>query len=126
MTVRILGLALLVAVTAFLLRGFGYKGTPVFVSVAFVGIISFVLPYLSEVSEFIKNSAALYGVQSAASAVMKVVGIGYLTGITADICRELEASSISSAVILVGRVEIIAVVLPFFNEIMQLGGELLR
>ena len=113
------------AVSAFLLRGCAWKGTPVYISVAFVGIISLSVPYLFEVSEFIKSNAALYGVEGAVSAVAKVVGIGYLTGITADVCRELEAPSISSAVIFVGRIEIIAVVLPFFNDIMRLGGELL-
>ena len=96
-----------------------------FISMAFVGIISLAAPSLSEVFGFIKSSASLYGIESSVTAVAKVVGIGYLTGITADICRELEAGAVSGAVVLVGRIEIIAVVLPFFGEIMRLGGELL-
>ena len=125
MITRIAGLALVAAITAFLLRGFGWKGAPVFISMAFVGIISLAAPYLSEVFGFIKSSASVYGIESSVTAVAKVVGIGYLTGITADVCRELEAGAVSGAVVLVGRIEIIAVVLPFFGEIMRLGGELL-
>lgn len=122
---RVIGLALVAAISALLLRGFGWKGVPVFISFAFVGLISFAEPYLFSVLDFIKTSAAEYGVGEAVSAVMKVVGIGYLTGIAADVCRELEAPTLSTALVLVGRVEIIAVVLPFFGEIMSLGGELI-
>ena len=125
MNVSFFGLAILAAIVAFLLRSLGWKGTPVFICIAFIGLLTYVFPYLEQRSSIIKNNAALSAVQGAGSAVLKVVGIGYITGITSDICRELDSSSLSSVVILVGRVEIIAVVLPFFNDIMSLGGELL-
>ena len=125
MNISFFGLAILAALVAFLLRSLGWKGVPVFICVVFVGLFSFVIPYLEGIGELLKSNAALSSVEGAAGAVVKVVGLGYITGITADICRELDSSLLSTAVILVGRVEIIAVVLPFFSDIMSLGGELL-
>ncbi len=118
-------LGIVAAVSAFLLRGFGWKGVPVFISVTFIGIILLAAPYISEIGNFIKSTAGEYGVLDAASAILKVVGLGYLTGISADVCRELESGMLASAVVLLGRIEIIAVVLPFFEEILRLGGELI-
>ena len=120
-----LTLGIVAAISAFLLRGMGWKGVPVFISVTFIGIISLAAPYLIEMSKFVKTVAADYAAFDAASAILKVVGLGYLTGIAADVCRELESGMLASAVVLVGRIEIIAVALPFFREIVDLGGELL-
>ena len=125
MNISFFGLAILAALVAFLLRSFGWKGAPVFICVAFVGLLGFVIPYLEGVAELLHSSASLSAVEGAVGALVKVVGIGYITGITSDVCRELDSSLLSSAVVLVGRVEIIAVVLPFFEDIMSLGGELL-
>lgn len=125
MIFKVAGLALLVAFSAFLLRGFGWKGVPVFISVAFIGIISYALPYVRQIGGFIGDIASQNGVGTAAASVLKVVGIGYLSSISADVCRELEASSLATAVILIGRIEIIAVVVPYFEEMMRIGGELI-
>ena len=125
MNVSFFGLAILAAIVVFLLRAFGWKGTPVFICIVFIGLLTYAFPYLEQISSLIKEKAALSAVQGAGSSILKVVGIGYITGITSDICRELDSFSLSSVVSLVGRIEIIAGVLPFFNDIMSLGGELL-
>ena len=57
---------------------------------------------------------------------LKVLGLGYLFGISADICRELGESGIAKSVEVVGRVEIIAVVIPYFEEIIRVGLGLIR
>ena len=125
MILKVLGIGLIGAITAFLLRSFGWKGVPVFISVVFIGLISYSLPYISSLGGLIGRLSSYSDLEGVTGAVMKIVGIGYLTGITADVCRELEASSLASGVALVGRIEIIAVVSPYFEEMIRLGGELL-
>ena len=125
MILEALGVATVAAISALLLRDLGWKGVPVFISVAFLGVISLATPYLSQIGSFIKETAEEGGALDAAEAVMKVVGIGYLTGIASDVCKELGSGMLAGAVVLVGRIEIICVVLPFFDEILRLGGELL-
>ena len=117
--------AIVAAISAFLLRELVWKGVPVFISVAFISLISLAAPYLSQLGGFIKATAGECGVGDAAGAILKVLGIGYLTGITTDVCRELGSGMLASAVTLVGRIEIICVALPFFDEIVRIGGELL-
>ena len=125
MILKVTGLALIIAICAVLLRSFGFKGVPVFISVGFLGMLAFGVPYLNGVGEVINSIGERVGNPTAVRAVLKVVGIGYVSGICSDVCKELDAPSVSSAVVLVGRIEIIAVVAPFFEEIVRMGGELI-
>lgn len=114
-------LALVGVVSALLLRELGWRGVPVFGVVCAVGIISRVLPYLSSLGGFYAELASELGVGEVASAVLKVVGISYLAGITADICRDMGESAISGAVATVGKVEVLCIAAPYFLEIVKMG-----
>lgn len=119
---ELLSAALVVAVSALLLRQFGWRGTPVFVSVATIFLISNVLVHISGVLSFISSLPA--GEESAV-AIVKIIGVGYLYGIASDVCRELGESSVASLIVLLGRVETVAIALPFIKEIASLAVSLL-
>ena len=70
--------------------------------------------------------AAASGLSEAAEGVLKISGIGFLMGASADVCRELGESGIARGVTLAGRLEILCVALPFLREIVALGVELLK
>ena len=125
MIIKASALALVCAASAFILRGLGWRGVPILCAISFVGLISFVMPYLSELSSLIKSIAESSHLLDSASAALKVTGVGYLGGVSADICRELDCPSGASAVILVARIEIIGIVAPFFVEILRMGKELI-
>jgi hypothetical protein len=72
-----------------------------------------------------RNMGVDVGLAEPVSAALKVLGLGYLYGICADVCRDMSESGIAKAVEAVGRVEIVAVVMPFFEEIIKVGVELL-
>ncbi len=59
----------------------------------------------------------------AVSVAVKALGLSYLFGISADICRELGEQGIAKCVEVVGRVEIISLALPYFRQIIELGVE---
>ena len=59
-------------------------------------------------------------------AIVMIIGVGYIFGISADICREVGEGGISSGVILVGRAEMVAIALPYFKRILDIGTELLQ
>ena len=73
----------------------------------------------------VKEVGEWAGVSEPLSAAVKILGIGYLFGMCADVCRELGEGGAAKAVETVGRVEIIAVVIPYFKEIVSVGAELL-
>lgn len=118
-------MGIFVALTAFLLREFGWRGVPVFCVVGFLAIISLASPYISEAAGVLSEISGAYGLSDTVRIVLKLVGIGYLSGITADICRELGQASAATAVSLVSRLEIIAISAPYFLKIIKLGTELI-
>ena len=115
------GAALLLAAVSFILKSLGWRGAPVLIAVASVCLISTVGEELTSVFGTISGLTEPLGAQSAVTAAIKIIGLGYLFGISADVCRELEAPGLAKAVDVVGRVEIIAVVLPYFKEIIETG-----
>ncbi len=123
--VKIIGSALLLTVTAFILRQLGWKGAPVFAVICAVVLLSETADSLAR----ILNSVTVVGEASKVSeplgAALKTLGAGYLFGISADICRELGEAGIAKATEIVGRVEIIAIVIPYFEEIIKIGIELI-
>lgn len=118
-------MAVLVALCALLLRELGWRGVPVFCVVAAVSLLSLVLPYFKELSALFSSFSESYGLNEAATAVLKVVGIGYLGGVTADVCNDLGTPTVVSAVNVVARLEILLVSLPFFSEMLRMGVELI-
>ena len=113
---------LVFAFSAVLLRNFSWRGAPVFAALCSVVILSLVPSYFKDVIGIFK----LYeGAAESASAILKIIGIGYLFGVSSDVCRELGEGGIASALTLVGRLEIVAVALPFIAELIELALELL-
>ena len=117
-------MALIAAISALLLRDFGWKGVPVFSLICFILIISLSEPYLRELTERLLLLGEMGDVSEEVRAVLKVVGVGYLCGIVSDSCQELGEGRIAGAVSFIGRIEIIAIVMPFFEEIIRLGAGL--
>ena len=80
---------------------------------------------LSELPAFFSDFLKLFGdfeaLGESALSILKIIGIGYIFGISSDVCRELGEAGISSALSLIGRFEAIAVALPFIAEIFSLA-----
>jgi stage III sporulation protein AD len=55
------------------------------------------------------------------SVILKIIGLGYLFGISADICRELGEGGIAKALEVAGRVEIILLSVPDLIKTLNLG-----
>jgi len=118
LTVKLCFLALVFAFCALLLKSFGWRGTTVFTALGIVILLSEIPMFFKEA---VSLSEAWQGLGDSCAAIFKIVGLGYLFGISSDICRELGESGIASALTLVGRLEIIAVSLPFISEIFSLA-----
>ena len=57
--------------------------------------------------------------------VLKVLGVGYLTEIGADVCRELGAESLAARLSLFGRMEIFLLSLPSLEKLFEAALSLL-
>lgn len=122
---KLIGAALLLTVTAFLLRQLGWRGAPVFAVICCVILLMETTDSLASIINSVTATAELGAVSEPLGAALKTLGAGYLFGISADVCRELGESGIAKTVEVVGRLEIIAIVIPFFEQIIKVGIELI-
>lgn len=125
MILKLFGTVLLLTVIAFMLRSFGWRGAPVFAAVCAVLLIMESGEMLGEILGSLKDVSVGVGIAEPVGAAIKVLGLGYLFGICSDLCRELDETGIAKATEVVGRVEIIAVAIPYFEEIIKVGVELI-
>ena len=117
------GLCITACICVLLLRQLGSPAVPAVVCIAAVGVLSLVtsglVPVVDALRAFIDARGAEY-----AEAGLKIIGVGYLSGICSDVCDTLGEVALGRVVVVAGRAEIIALSLPFFLEIMNLGLEL--
>lgn len=115
--------AMIALILGILLRELGFKGSRLVFVVGTVGIIGAAMLYAGEIF------AMLPGLDGEnreyAAAMLKIVGVGYVFGICSDICLELGEMGLSGAVCLFGRVEIIALSMPFIKRMVEKGIELI-
>lgn len=120
------GIALLAAAVSVVLGELGWRGRGVFGVLSALIILSFAVDSLSALrgaSGLISQASELGELGESA---MKIVGIGYVFGIGSDVCRELGEGAVASALNVVGRIEILLVIAPFFKKIAELGLMLLE
>ncbi|MBQ8907037.1 MAG: stage III sporulation AC/AD family protein [Clostridia bacterium] len=65
------------------------------------------------------------GVSEAASLVLKVLGVGYLTEIGGDVCRELGADTLAARLAFFGKIEIFLLCLPSLEELLATAIQML-
>ncbi len=122
----LIGAALLLGAAAFMLRGLDAKGAPVFAVLAGVVILGEAAEPLGGIFSSVSDICADAGIDTLLSTALKLMGLGYLFGITADSVREIGEPFIAKCVETVGSIEMIAVILPFLEELLSLAVELLR
>ena len=58
-------------------------------------------------------------------ACVKVIGVGYLAGISADTCREIGEGAAARCISILARLELIAISTPFVRQILDSALELM-
>lgn len=122
---KVCALALISVILSAVLKEFGFKGKGLFSTLCLIIILSSTVePILSLIST-VGKVTDLAGIGDAAKSAIRAVGLGYVFGFTSDVCSSLGEGGIASAVLLVGKIEIFMVSMPFFEKIIALGVELL-
>lgn len=116
---------LLVAVAALLLKSFGFKGAPVFVAACIAAFISRMSNSFAEITSTLYEISSYSDIDEYAEAAMKVVGIGYLSGISSDICREIGEVGVARCIGVVSKLELIAIASPFIKDVLSLSLEMI-
>jgi stage III sporulation protein AD len=123
---KVCALGIIAATSAFLLKDFGWKGVPVFCLLCFTALLSLVGDSAFALVETFNLIGASADVTEGAADILKVIGIGYVAGISSEVCRELGALSIASAVGIFAKLEVILLAAPYLLEAVRLGLELMK
>ena len=126
MMLKMCGVAILMAVVGAMLGELGFKGKRIFGVLCVVMLITGAVGGLGSIFGELGALSEMAGVSEISVAALKVVGAGYVFGVSADIASELGESGISSALGVLGKVEILAIVFPYFKKILEMGIELLK
>ena len=126
MIFKIFGLALIGAIISFVLKAFGWRGAPVAAIATILTLMAVFAEGFEKIGAVFEIATEAEGVKEVGEYLLKILGIGYLSGICSDVCRELGEGGIASAVITVARIESFAVISPLIIEVMTLGLELVR
>jgi hypothetical protein len=107
-----------------ILKTLGYRGVAVSASVILLCLFSSLISRIGELKETVFgliDGDALY----ASRDLVKILGVSYLFSLCESTCLSMGEGEIAKVVEVWGRVEIIALLLPYFREILELGGKLL-
>ena len=126
MVVNACALGLVCAVCVLLLKELGWRAAPVFAAVGALSVFSIALPEVKSVSDELTAVVSAAGASEVARGVLKIIGVGYLSGICSDICREVGAERVGASVTFVGRVEIAVIAMPYVLRMLKLGLELIE
>ncbi len=121
---RVCGGALLAAIVGFVLSELGFRGKRavsavvlVIFSLTFVDLLGDTVAKISNVSITDEGKEAL-------GAALKIVGVGHAFSISADICSELSEGGIATALLLVGKLEILLMILPTVINLIEYSASL--
>lgn len=123
---RFLAAAVLCAMMSCLLDGLGFKARRLFVTLCLILLLICAVSSMSDMFSGIFELAERFGVGDAATVALRAVGLGYVVSFTADICTSFGETTLASAVMMVGRIEIFLVAYPYFEETAKLAISLIE
>ena len=118
---RGIGIALLSGILAQLLRQLGWRGVPVLACITLATLLSLYGESLSGLVSEIEILSRAGGIEQYAEGALKILAVGLLSGIISDMLTELGDGGLSKTVLIISRLEIIGIALPYLVEIIDTG-----
>lgn len=123
---KICAMAVFSAILFATLNAMGFKSAGLFSALCCLTMLSSLVEPLRDIFGSVLSIADSTGLSEAATCALKAVGLGYVFGITSDLCALLGEGGIARVVTMVGRVEIFALSYPFLEKTVALVFELLK
>lgn len=119
--VSVVVLALLAALMAVVLKQYKPEYavviTIITAAVILIGIISMIIPIISEIRKMMDQAAIDYDY---ITILIKAVGICYITQFASDVCKDAGQISISNKIELAGKVALCLSALPLYRDLLSL------
>lgn len=118
--VKVIGIGLIGAIAALLLRNARSEYAPMAVIAAGIVILIITLSALSDVIVAFEEIVDKTGLdRSLFSSLLKIIGIGYLTEYSVSLCNDLDCVSIGKKISLAGKITIFLTALPIVMSLIK-------
>ena len=124
-TAKICALGIMCALICVLIKNYRAEFTIPSKLGSIVLIFGIVFTLLSPVAEYIKDIMGNTLSSEYSAIIMKALGIGYLTQISSELCRESGEGTIATGIETVGKIELIILSFPLISKIISVSEELL-
>jgi hypothetical protein len=117
--IKACGGALLAATVGFVLSELGFRGKR---AVSAISMVIFLLCFVDLLADAISKIALVQIAdegREALQSALKIVGVGHAFNISADTCSELSEGGISTVLSLIGKVQIILMILPIAIDLIE-------
>ena len=115
------GIGSLLAISFYLLCAIGAKSAPLYLALGATFLIVMVSENYFDVVELLFSFPSDGTTAQVVKTVSKALSLGYLVGISADLCENLGASALAKALVFGGRVLIFSLGIPYLKELITLA-----
>ena len=126
MIFKVCAIALTAGILGLILKELGFSGARLVSVCTLCAVMLFAISRLGEVHTELLGIERLGGVGGLTKEILKIVGVGYIFGICADICLDLGESMLSKGLLTAGKIEIIILTIPTLKEIMKMAVDILK
>ena len=124
---KILGVAMVTAIAAILLKGTKPELSFAVTVTGIIIILLFIVESMQGVLHIFQVITEMTGVESGlVKLLLKIVGVGYITEFGAGILSDFGSAAIANKVSLGGKITIVLLSLPIFQNLLQLIGKFLQ
>ena len=124
---KIIGVALITAITAIILRSTKPELSFVVTLVGVIVVLTFVVDMLEGTMAVFTSISQIAGVENGLlKMLLKIVGVGYITEFGAGILTDFGSISMADKVTLAGKITILFLSLPVVESLLQLLGGFLQ
>lgn len=124
--IKIIGIGLITVVACMLVKPMKPEISIIIGLCGGILILSQTINYIVEIIESFTNIVQKTGLDtSLLKTVLKIIGIGYLTEFSANLCADSGNSSIADKILFSGKVIILVIALPIVTNIIEIIMEIL-
>ena len=121
--VRGAALGIVVLVLSILLREAGFRGARLISLVGVVLMMGLAVMKMQDVLTLLSIADRVENMDEELGTVFKIVGCGIVFGIVADAARDMGEVGVANTVLVVGRVEIFAISVPYLIKLLDTAAE---
>lgn len=127
MFLKVILMCLVASVIILLIKKYSPENALTVALAAVSVILLFIIISASDLFSEIRELFDSFGIDpEIVKITLKALGICYLTGFAADVCRDFGQTSLASKVELAGKVTVVILTLPFVKQILRVATELME